>query len=271
MSKPIRRTLGVLATATGAGLVLLASGDGALAAPRQWSLDGVTDLVDERGPVSAALTLVRCTALAACAYLVALGMLTVAARVVRVRWLHLLLRCVTPRVLRPVLGIVTVATLATPRPVGAADTTSSAPVMVLVESSSTRPPPTTSPPPTMRRVAAPTPPTTTSTTTTGPAAMVSPVVGKPATSSPTAATARDTPTATPRSAPATWTIARGEHLWYVAEATLTRALGHPPSARETTTYWRALIDANRDRLVDRENPDLVFAGQELLLPPTPMR
>jgi nucleoid-associated protein YgaU len=32
-------------------------------------------------------------------------------------------------------------------------------------------------------------------------------------------------------------------------------------------YWRRLIDANRDRLVDPGNPDLLLPGQELVLPP----
>ena len=36
--------------------------------------------------------------------------------------------------------------------------------------------------------------------------------------------------------------------------------------REVTTYWRALIEANRDRLVDPSNPDLLYPDQVLRLP-----
>jgi hypothetical protein len=67
--------------------------------------------------------------------------------------------------------------------------------------------------------------------------------------------------------PSTWTIQRGEHLWYVAETVLATRRDHHPSTEETARYWRALVQANRDRLVDPENPDLVFTGQELVLPP----
>jgi nucleoid-associated protein YgaU len=37
---------------------------------------------------------------------------------------------------------------------------------------------------------------------------------------------------------------------------------------EVVPYWRAVIEANRDRLADRDNPSLVFPGQEFVLPAT---
>jgi hypothetical protein len=48
---------------------------------------------------------------------------------------------------------------------------------------------------------------------------------------------------------------------------LAERLDRVPSTAEITTYWNKVIGANRDRLVDRDNPDLVFTGQELVLPP----
>lgn len=38
---------------------------------------------------------------------------------------------------------------------------------------------------------------------------------------------------------------------------------------EIASYWRTLIDANVDRLVEPGNPDLLLPDQELLLPHTP--
>jgi nucleoid-associated protein YgaU len=66
---------------------------------------------------------------------------------------------------------------------------------------------------------------------------------------------------------ATWTIAPGQHFWAVAEHVLARAWGRAPTDAEIVQYWHALIEANRDRLRDRGNPDLVYPGQVFVLPP----
>jgi nucleoid-associated protein YgaU len=39
-----------------------------------------------------------------------------------------------------------------------------------------------------------------------------------------------------------------------------------PPEREVARYWRRLVEANRDRLVDPGNPDLLRPGQTLTLP-----
>ncbi|MHB1139391.1 MAG: LysM peptidoglycan-binding domain-containing protein [Microthrixaceae bacterium] len=57
----------------------------------------------------------------------------------------------------------------------------------------------------------------------------------------------------------------GDHLWSIAEQVLT-AEGSPTDERAVATYWRILVEENRDRLVDPEDPDLIFPGQELVLP-----
>ncbi len=55
----------------------------------------------------------------------------------------------------------------------------------------------------------------------------------------------------------------------LAEAVLVEAgaSGAGVSEGDVARYWTALIQANRDRLVDPANPDLIFADQVLLLPP----
>lgn len=66
-----------------------------------------------------------------------------------------------------------------------------------------------------------------------------------------------------------WTVRPGDHLWAVAEQVLAEAWARPPSDAEVDGYWRALVDANRPRLRDPANPDLVFPGQLLVVPPPP--
>jgi hypothetical protein len=67
----------------------------------------------------------------------------------------------------------------------------------------------------------------------------------------------------------TWTIAPGENLWFVARDTLADEWARPPTATEVLSYWKSLIDQNRDRLPDPGNPDLVFTGTVLELPEAP--
>ena len=62
-------------------------------------------------------------------------------------------------------------------------------------------------------------------------------------------------------------VGRGESFWRVARSVTEARLGRPASVAEVAGYWRALIAANTDRLADRGNPDLLFAGQVLDLPP----
>ena len=66
-----------------------------------------------------------------------------------------------------------------------------------------------------------------------------------------------------------WQVRPGECFWSIAEDVLVRARGRPVSDAEVVAYWRTLIEANRDALVDRANPDLVFPGQVFSVPPVP--
>lgn len=70
---------------------------------------------------------------------------------------------------------------------------------------------------------------------------------------------------------ATWAVEPGDHFWSIAERVLAARWGRRPTTAETDRYWRALVAANRTRLADRDNPDLLFRGQLLTLPPVPER
>ena len=66
--------------------------------------------------------------------------------------------------------------------------------------------------------------------------------------------------------PDTVTVEVGDHLWAIAEAQV-RSHVTEPTDRAVGRYWRRLVAANRDRLVDPANPDLVLPGQQFVLPP----
>lgn len=65
----------------------------------------------------------------------------------------------------------------------------------------------------------------------------------------------------------TWLVRPGEHFWGIAERVLAAAWSRPPGDGEVDGYWRALVEANAAVLVDPGNPDLLFPGQVLTLPP----
>lgn len=60
----------------------------------------------------------------------------------------------------------------------------------------------------------------------------------------------------------------GDNFWHLAEERLGSDLGHEPSDDEVAPYWREVVAANDDRLVQPGNPDLVVPGQVLMLPPS---
>ena len=81
-----------------------------------------------------------------------------------------------------------------------------------------------------------------------------------------AATSAETPTSVPASDAGRVTVGRGDSFWSVAERLVSAGLGRPASDAEVLGSWLALIDANRDRLTDPDDPDLLFPGQVLRLP-----
>lgn len=116
---------------------------------------------------------------------------------------------------------------------------------------STSAPPTTEPT-TTTSVAAPT--TTTTVTATSPRPRVE---------------ADAQPPSPPAPAGEAWTVRAGDHFWSIAREVLTRTWTRPPTDAETDPYWRTLVEANRHRLADPGNADLLFAGQVLGVPPPP--
>jgi hypothetical protein len=90
------------------------------------------------------------------------------------------------------------------------------------------------------------PTTTTTTVAPRPDAVPAPVTPGPA----------DPPPHAPR--PDEVLVRPGDSFWSIAEDHADRT--------DVAAYWRDLIAANRDRLVDRSNPDLLYPAQVLRLP-----
>jgi hypothetical protein len=65
-----------------------------------------------------------------------------------------------------------------------------------------------------------------------------------------------------------WIVEPGDSFWSIAvevSGSSTPGAGGP-SDRQVVGYWRRLIEANRSRLLDPANPDLLVPGQELIVP-----
>ncbi len=62
-------------------------------------------------------------------------------------------------------------------------------------------------------------------------------------------------------------VRAGDHLWALAAEQVLDHLGRRPTDGEVARYWAVLVAANRDRLVDPSNSDLIYPGQQLVLPP----
>ncbi len=72
-------------------------------------------------------------------------------------------------------------------------------------------------------------------------------------------------------APEAHVVVAGEHLWRIARQRLAEARGLAAAEvrpRDVHGYWIALIDANRATLRSGD-PNLVFPGEQLILPPVP--
>jgi LysM domain len=248
------------------GRVTLALGSGSLAIPLT-SLHDLRRWTDETDPADMAAALVRLLALAVIAYLLAATVLTVVADLVRARGLTALSRRVTPALVRRLatgggglglaLGTV-VGTAPTPDLPGRA-------------------------PPGPAALVAPEQPSATMTRLDHAPADSATMTRIGDLPPDTATMRRDEPLAAhtlPGPAPpsgfarasgdaggSTWTVAPGDSFWSIAEELVTPAGGPAPTERQVARYWRRLIDANRGRLADPGNPDLLLPGQRLLLPP----
>jgi hypothetical protein len=61
----------------------------------------------------------------------------------------------------------------------------------------------------------------------------------------------------------------GDDLWSIAEAHLAGTTGEAPDLGVVAAYWQRVIAVNRARLPDPANPNLIFSGETVLLPPAP--
>ena len=64
-------------------------------------------------------------------------------------------------------------------------------------------------------------------------------------------------------------VEAGDSFWSIAQATLAEAWERIPSDAETADYWHQVKDTNRDRLLPPHDPNLIYPGQVLGLPPVP--
>ncbi len=63
------------------------------------------------------------------------------------------------------------------------------------------------------------------------------------------------------------TVSAGDSFWTLAEQQLADATGRTPTDADIAPYWAEMIEMNQDRLHDSLNPNLIYSGQELCVPP----
>jgi hypothetical protein len=221
-----------------AGLRLAATGD--LATPPLTSLDDLQTWVDVRGPVPTAIGLVRLLAEAAAWYLLALSTLHVLAGALRFGTGHAVADALAlpgaRRLVHAALGLSLVA--AGPAP----EHDDPDPAIVTAAGHDVG---------TTARIE--------DQGSAGTAAM------RPFEAAESTGTATMTPLAPPRA----WPVQPGESFWTIAADILTHAWGRPVSDHEIDPFWRSLVAANRDRLLDPADPDLIVPGQVFDIPPVP--
>ena len=240
-----------------AGCVAVLHGlGGALAPPPLAAPDELGRWLERREPAEAAVAVVRLIALALAWYLLVATVAGVAARATGsaplVRTVEALSTPLVRRLVAGVVGLSLAATaggggVALAHPARAAAPPQAEPMHLL-------PPDAPSEPPRMRLLP--------------PGGIAAP----PLPSTPPAAAPADAGATVALPAPSrTWTVRPGDHLWGKAEAVLAESWGRAPADAEVDPYWRAMVAANRSRLRDPANSDLVFPGQELAVPAPPER
>jgi len=289
-------------------LVVLHAMGGRLAPPPLSGLEDARAWLEQRPPADVVFAVLRLLALALGWYLLAVTIASVVARLLRLAAVVTVVDVVTvPSVRRLVNAAVGLSVVATGYP-GLAAAAESAPPAVeimrrlpddapdapgalappgpasvpttitmhrlpdepgdeLPASPSPQPTPSTAPAP------APTPAPSSpprSTQVTAVAPKVTTREPSPRAAAPTPPTAPPTPPAL-GPVPGSWTVRSGDHFWAVAEQVLSRAWGRPPTDAEVARYWRTLVETNRSRLPDPANPDLLFPGHSLTVPPPPAR
>lgn len=249
--RPARAVGWVLGLVAAASL-LRASGSGDLAAPPLTSFDGLTGWVEGRSPAAAAIALVRLVAEVSAWYVLGLSALHAVSHLLGSGEGHRVADALAvPAVRRAVraglgLGLVAASSVAgreaeplargtaTMTPAVEVGTATARPVVHGSGNATMRPVPDPAGTATMRPIAGPRPGT----------------VAAPA-------------------APTTWTVVAGDSLWSIAEELVADAWGRTVTHPEVAPYWHHLVAANRGRLVDPADPDLIHPGQVLEVPAVP--
>jgi nucleoid-associated protein YgaU len=225
---------------------------------RAWT-DSVT-------PADMAMAILRLVALAAIWYLLVATALVAAARVVQVRGLTAFTQRVTPGLVRHLAAGGGGLGLALGTVVGALPPPHlhAAPAAAAAVTAATPPPTSPATTATMTREPDPAPPTATM-TRIGDPLRTSVTMTRTAAIVPGPAPPGPEP---PAADATTWVVEPGNSFWSIAEDVVAGP-GQPPapSERDVSRYWRRLVAANRGRLVDPGNPDLLLPGQTLTLPP----
>jgi hypothetical protein len=245
-ARALLRLAGWFALVVAVTVALGRSGTGSLAPPPlahpgEWSA-----WVAGRDPVTAAVALVRVAALLGAWYLLVASVVAVGVRAARADRLARLTDRVTVPVVRRLVAATAGLTLASGITPALALAHPSAPAAMVASaptSTTTSTPPLDPPPTLTMRLLAPVP-------------------------EPVPAATAPVPAIGPDDAP-TWTVRPGQCFWSIAEEVLQQAWKRPPTDAEIVPYWRALIEANRARLGDPRNPDLIFPAQVFTVPPTP--
>lgn len=284
MAPALRSTarLGLWTAALVAVLRLLAAtGGGPLSVPVTSPRD-LRAWVADTAPPDMAIALLRVGAQALTGYLLAVTVLAIAARLLRLRGLAAAVEGMSPGVVRRLvsggsgiglaLGAVAGALPAfDPGPApGGSTVAANAPSADRASATMARLPTTSAtmtrigdvPPPTvtMARVDAEAPPRP------PPRGAVTAAHDRPSPTHAIPAAGRPTPDL-PRIDPTRWVVEPGDSLWSIAEEVMRRPGGSTRGERSVARYWQRLIWANRHDLVDRANPDLLVPGQQLVVPP----
>ncbi len=239
-------------------------------------LDGDVSTVRRLGDLPpallAALNIVRVTAFAACLYGIALFAATLAAILTRRGDVErLVTNMAPPRLRRALVGLIGLGVMASvatgPGATSERVTIAAAPAPATTSTSTTSSTSTTTSTSTTSSTSTTTPTTTEPTNDHAPPAAGPTIPADPAPIGTTDTVPTPQASAPIEDLPNLWVMGPGDHLWRVAEVAMTNHLGRPAANHEIDGYWRRLVALNRESLIDPDNPDLVFSGQVIELPP----
>jgi hypothetical protein len=221
--------------------VLVAAGRGGpLEAPPLGSWSKLDSWYESVGPAASVMALVRLAALVLVGWLLLAAALQLLRGITRLRWLGSFADLISPRSLQRIghtlAGLSLTAGLAAPAP-GAGIPLDVAPIAH------------------MRRVEIAQLPAGDGPSGTATMHLVTDDVPS------------ESPAPAPEPAIGEVVVEPGDSLWSLAEDELVAVRGGSSSDHEVADYWRRVVEANRSRLVDPTNADLIYPGQVMLLPP----